>query len=91
MRAIEGIEKLLGKKKSTKYGPRTIDIDILLCGDQVISENNLYVPHPRMHKRAFTLIPLEEIASDVYHPEFKKTVTDLLEECQDESEVIKIL
>ena len=44
-----------------------------------------------MHKRAFTLIPLDEIASDVYHPKLNKTISELLAECQDESEVIKIL
>ncbi len=91
MSRIEGIESLLGKQKTSKYGPRTIDIDILLCGDNIISEKNLYVPHPRMHKRAFTLIPLNEIASNVYHPHLNKTINELLKECQDDSEVIKIL
>ena len=91
MSQIESIETILGKQKTSRYGPRTIDIDILLCGDKIISENNLYVPHPRMHKRAFTLIPLDEIASDVYHPKLNKTISELLAECQDESELIKIL
>ncbi len=91
MSRIEGLESLLGKQKTSKYGPRTIDIDILLYGDNIISENNLYVPHPRMHKRAFTLIPLNEIAPDVYHPQLNKTIKELLAECQDDSEVIKII
>ena len=91
MSRIEMIESLLGKQKTSRYGPRTIDIDILLCGNKIISKNKLYVPHPRMHKRAFTLIPLNEIASDVYHPQLNKTIKELLAECQDDSEVIKIL
>ena len=90
MQAIEKIEKLLGKRKETRYGPRTIDIDILLCDDLIVLDKKLSVPHPRMHKRAFTLIPLNVIAEDIVHPVLKKTIGKLLEECVDNSEVIKV-
>ncbi len=83
MSKIEHIESLLGKKKQTKYGARTIDIDILLCDDKHIESKNLTVPHPRLHERAFTLIPLAEIASNVLHPVMNKSIIDLLKSCED--------
>lgn len=90
MNTIERIEKLLGKRKETRYGPRTIDIDVLLCDDQIIDNKNLIVPHPRMHKRAFTLIPLAEISDSILHPKLDKTIAELLVECGDTSEVSKV-
>jgi len=74
-----GIEQQMGRRRTQAKGPRTIDIDILLFGNAVISAPQLKVPHPAMHQRRFVLEPLAEIAPEVRHPVFKTTVHELLE------------
>jgi GTP cyclohydrolase-4 len=73
---LKGIEQKMGRYSRTGE-PRIIDIDIVLFGDQVISTPNLVIPHPKMHERAFVLIPLAEIAPDFIHPVLKKTIKEL--------------
>ena len=72
------VEKQLGRVRSQKWSPRTIDLDLLLYGSQIINEPGLTVPHPLMHQRRFVLEPLSEIAPNVVHPVFNRTITDLL-------------
>jgi 2-amino-4-hydroxy-6-hydroxymethyldihydropteridine diphosphokinase len=87
---IQHIEQLLHRQRTVGgYESRTIDIDILFYGNSFINEENLVVPHPRLHERKFTLIPLDEINPKLIHPVFNKSIQQLLEECSDKSEVIK--
>jgi len=81
------IEKLLGRIRTEKWGPRIIDIDILYYDQLIIDEIDLKIPHPFMQDRKFTLVPLNEISPDWLHPIFHKSVNQLLEECKDEGEV----
>lgn len=83
------IEQKLGRVRDEKYGPRIIDIDIILYDDRRIDETNLKIPHPQMSSRRFVLAPLNEIASHQIHPGFKKTIHQLLLECPDPLEVVK--
>lgn len=90
LRALRGIETRLGSKKLVPKGPRLIDIDILLYGDETIDTPELQVPHPRMLQRRFVLVPLAEIAPDLKHPQWTKTVADLAVETADRSKVRKL-
>lgn len=81
------IEKALGKEKNNRWGPRTIDIDLLLFGDRVVDERNVQIPHPQLLERKFVLIPLTEVAPFVKIPGFGKTVRDALKACSDQGSV----
>lgn len=78
LRALLEGEQALGRIRREKDGPRLIDLDLLLYGDCVMAEDNLIVPHPRMHERRFVLEPLAEIAPLAIHPVLKATIHDLL-------------
>lgn len=71
------IERKLGREAGPRYGPRPIDIDILLYGDLVIARDDLVIPHPRMAERAFVLLPLRELAPDLIHPTRHQTIAAL--------------
>lgn len=78
------IEKQLGRvrEQEVRFGDRTIDIDILFYGKEIISEDNLQVPHKFMHQRAFTLVPMLEINPDFIHPILEKSMSDLHDELE---------
>ena len=71
------IEKLMGRVRKEKWGPRIIDVDILLYDDAIISQPDLIIPHPYMHKRDFVLAPLKEIAPFAIHPLLRKHIIDI--------------
>jgi 2-amino-4-hydroxy-6-hydroxymethyldihydropteridine diphosphokinase len=91
MRQVLEIEKLMGRERKEKYGPRLIDIDILLFNDEEYDLPFLKIPHPEMQNRRFALTPLAEIAGDLQHPVFKKTINQLLNECPDKLEVTRCM
>lgn len=86
--ACRAIEDQLGRRRSVHWGPRTIDLDILLYGDQVVESANLTIPHPFMTSRGFVLVPLCEIAPQVVHPILNKTAAILLHELKDPQRVV---
>jgi 2-amino-4-hydroxy-6-hydroxymethyldihydropteridine diphosphokinase len=75
--ALKGIERALGRVPGPRYGPRLIDIDILLIDDLIFSTSELTIPHPALVERAFALIPLAEIAPNQRHPVAKETIVEL--------------
>jgi 2-amino-4-hydroxy-6-hydroxymethyldihydropteridine diphosphokinase len=75
---ILDIEQQLGRRRGQQKGPRTIDLDILLFGNSIVEDRGLTIPHPVMHERRFVLEPLAEIAPDVLHAVFKRTIQNLL-------------
>lgn len=87
LRSLREIEMRMGSRKLVAKGPRLIDMDILLYGQETIETPELQVPHPRMHLRRFVLVPLTEIAPEVRHPILNKAAQELLEETTDRSAV----
>ncbi|NQW43521.1 MAG: 2-amino-4-hydroxy-6-hydroxymethyldihydropteridine diphosphokinase [Bacteroidetes bacterium] len=87
---ILSIEQKLGRKRFKKYGPRTIDIDILFFSNRIISTERLIVPHPQIQFRNFALIPCNEIIPNFTHPGLNKKIKVLLNESQDNLNVKEI-
>ena len=77
------VEKMMGRIREEKYGPRIIDIDILLFNNEKHNYHFLQLPHPEMQNRRFALIPLAEIAPEIIHPVLLKSIAELLKECRD--------
>lgn len=90
LRAVTEIEKKLGRKREERWGERTMDIDILFYGEEVIASEDLVVPHPRIGERRFVLEPLAEIGGEVVHPVVKMKVREMLERCEDELKVSRL-
>ncbi len=89
LRTLKDIEASVGRQHRIRWGPREIDLDILIYGDLCLQTEKLVIPHPEMHLRRFVLAPLAEIAPDFVHPVLKETVQILLERLEDDKSVVK--
>ena len=85
MHTLLQIESKMGRTRELKMGPRIIDLDILQIDQQIVDTPLLQLPHPAMHLRRFALIPMVEIAPTLKHPQFNKTIAQLLAECADQT------
>ena len=89
MSTLLSIENLMGRIRTIKLGPRTIDLDIMYFNNEVISTNLITIPHPKLAERKFVLEPLFEIAPNYLHPILNKTNASLLKDCGDSLAVYK--
>jgi 2-amino-4-hydroxy-6-hydroxymethyldihydropteridine diphosphokinase len=87
LEGLQAIERKLGSKKLVPRGPRIIDLDVLLYDSDVIHEDGMEIPHPRLAERRFVLVPLAELAPELRHPVLRKTASELLAATQDRSAV----
>lgn len=89
--ALQQIEtRMFGRTRDVRWGPRRMDLDLLLYDDDVLEDETLTLPHPRLHERGFVLVPLAELAPRVVHPVFKASAAELLEKLQDPHRVRKV-
>jgi 2-amino-4-hydroxy-6-hydroxymethyldihydropteridine diphosphokinase len=77
LNGILDLEREMGRRRMQNKGPRNIDIDILLFGSSIVETKGLTIPHPALHERRFVLEPLAEIAPEIRHPVFKKTIREM--------------
>lgn len=84
LKHLKRLEVALGRKASIPNGPRLIDLDILFFDDLVVNKSSLIIPHPRLHERAFVLLPLMDLAPDMVHPVRRQSVRDMAALCDTE-------
>ncbi|MGQ9477018.1 MAG: 2-amino-4-hydroxy-6-hydroxymethyldihydropteridine diphosphokinase [Candidatus Bipolaricaulia bacterium] len=87
---LKEIERELGREDRGRWGPREIDLDLLLYGDLILEEDGLILPHPELHRRKFVLEPLCELAPELVHPRLKRPLRDLLADLDERKKVIRL-
>jgi 2-amino-4-hydroxy-6-hydroxymethyldihydropteridine diphosphokinase len=90
LQTLKTIESQLGRAETFRWGPRTIDLDILFFDDIEIDTEQLHIPHPLIQNRQFVLVPLVEIDRDLIHPVLKKTIRELLDNLKEDQGVEKL-
>ena len=90
LKTVNRIEDDLGRERKEKWSPRTIDIDIIFVEDIIVDTDKLTLPHKWMEKRNFVLYPMVEIAEHFIHPVLNKTLSELLEECEDTTKITRL-
>jgi len=93
LEVLKRIEQAMGRKRSNierRFGPRIIDIDILFYDNQIVSVDDLKIPHPRIQERLFVLVPLAEIEPRFIHPSFRKSISELIAENHSEKKIVKL-
>lgn len=88
LKSLLDIEADMGRIRQTRWGPRVIDLDILLFEDQIIQEKEVTIPHPRMQERRFVLVPLTRLAPNLIHPVLGKTMMELLHEAPEADQAV---
>ena len=89
LQTLKNIEISVGRQPRSRWGPREIDLDILIYADVCIKTDEITIPHPELHHRGFVLVPLAELTPNLLHPVFKETVQTLLAKLKDEKSVAK--
>lgn len=90
LQSIKSIERSIGRRKSTRWGPREIDIDIIFCRDFTLNEPDLKIPHPEFASRRYVLEPMAEVDKDYMSTDSNKSISDFLKLCEDRSEIHKL-
>jgi len=91
LQRLQEIENIMGRERKIKWGPRIIDLDILLFDSLIIRDKTLTIPHPLMHKRRFVLVPMNQLAPDLIHPIFNKTIRELLTNIPDDGQTVVLI
>ena len=91
LRALQSVESASGRLPGQRWGPRTVDIDLLLFDDTVLESQELTLPHPRMHERRFVLEPLAEVAPDALHPALGLSILQLAQQARADQEVSDVI
>jgi 2-amino-4-hydroxy-6-hydroxymethyldihydropteridine diphosphokinase len=91
LRSFKDLELRLGRRETFRWGPRTIDLDLLFFDDEQIQSEDLVIPHPLLHERQFVLVPLAEIDPHLVHPALRQTTGELLTQLKEEQGVEKLL
>ena len=90
LRSLKGIELRLGRQETFRWGPRTIDLDLLFYDEEEFESEELQLPHPHLHKRQFVLAPLAEIDPFLIHPVLRKTIRDILDQMKEDQGVERL-